>query len=363
MKIIKHISKLIMLFSAILIISCENEPIDSAINLDDLSCEVPTSFQASNFIDNTNVNLSWVPNGDESSWEIQYGIKGFALGTGTSVISTISNFTVSGLNAANSYSFYIRSNCSATSNSNWVGPVDVLAIDVNPNCPNPTNFTAVRSAVTNTEVNLAWTPGGTETEWEIQYSNTNFTIGSGIIITTTNPSDVITNIGTSNGFDFYMRAVCTSTQNSPWIGPVNVPAIASPTIVGTYRLTAFNTSVPTDLNGDGTNSSNQMNEVPCFDNSLLILNANGTYTADSRGVEIDLSGGYICFTDPDDAGTWVLNGNQVTFTSIDTTLPPTTFTVAGITLSTTFADGTVLTEDNGIVVELTSDITFIYTKQ
>ena len=281
MKKIKHIIRIVLFLGIILIVSCENEPIDSAINLDDLSCEAPTSLQASDFIDNTNVNLSWVAGSDETSWEIQYGALGFSLGSGTSVIATNTNYTVTGLNAANSYSFYIRSVCTADANSGWIGPVIVEAVAINPNCPNPSNFTAVRSAVTNTEVNIAWTAGGSETEWEIQYSNTAFTLGSGIIITSTTTSDVITNINTENGFDFYIRAVCSGSQNSFWIGPVNVPAIASVGVVGTYRLTAFNTTPPTDLNGDGTSSTNQMNEVTCFNNSLIILNSNGTYTADS----------------------------------------------------------------------------------
>ena len=50
-------------------------------------------------------------------------------------------------------------------------------------------------------------------------------------------------------------------------------------VVGTYLLTAFNTSIPTDLNGDGTASTNQMSETSCFNNSLFVLNSNNTFTA------------------------------------------------------------------------------------
>lgn len=134
-------------------------------------------------------------------------------------------------------------------------------------------------------------------------------------------------------------------------------------VVGTYKLTAFNTNPATDLNGDGTSSINQMSEVTCLNNSLLVINANNTYLANSKGVDIDLSGGYTCFTDPDDLGTWALSGNQLTFTSSDITIDPTTFVVSGNTLTYSIPAGTVLTEEGGVVVEVTADITLIYTKQ
>lgn len=363
---IKLIAGIFLIFSAFTFTSCENEPIDSALNLDDFNnnCDAPQDFQASDFINNTNINLSWTAGSDEISWEIQYGLQGFAVGTGTSVTAAITNYTVTGLNPANTYSFYLRAKCSATTNSQWVGPVIVQAIDVNPNCASPTNLVASRNATTNTNVNISWTAGGSETNWEIQYGNSGFALGSGINITSTASPDLITNIDTANAFDFYIRAACSATENSSWIGPVSVPAVGGPVgVVGTYKLTAFNTVPATDLNGDGTSHTNQMDEVSCFNNSFLVINANNTYNADSSGVDLGIPSGYECFTDPDDVGAWVLVGNQLTFTSSDITIDPTTFTVSGNTLSYTLPAGTVLTEEAGVVIEITADLTLIYTKQ
>jgi len=363
---IKLIAGIFLLLTAFTFTSCENEPIDSALNLDDFntSCDAPGAFQASDFINNTNVNLSWIEGSDETSWEIQYGLQGFTPGAGTSVVVTnTTNYTVTGLNPANTYSFYIRAKCSATTNSSWVGPVIVQAIDVNPNCASPTNLVATRNATTNTNVNISWTAGGSETAWEIQYGNSGFALGSGINITSTASPDLITNINTQNSFDFYVRAACSASENSSWIGPVSVSAIATAGITGTYILTAFNTVPSTDLNGDGTPHTNQMDEVPCFDNSLLIINANNTYTADSSGVDLGIPSGYECFTDPDDLGTWSLSGNELTFTSSDITIDPTTFIVLGNTLTYTLPAGTVLTEEAGVVIEITADLTLVYTKQ
>ncbi|TBX68803.1 hypothetical protein EZL74_08405 [Flavobacterium silvisoli] len=367
MKNIKLLAGLFLIFTALTFSSCETEPIDSAIVLDDFNppvCNVPTAFQASNFINNNSVSLSWVAGGSETSWTIEYGIQGFALGTGTTVSSTSTTYLVTGLNSTNSYSFYVKSNCSATSSSQWVGPVNVQGIVLNPNCPNPSNLMAVRNAATNTNVDVTWTAGATETSWEIQYGMTGFIIGTGNTVTSATTTKQVTGISATVSYDFYVRATCSATQNSGWIGPVVVNAATQTnTVVGTYMMTAFNTVPSTDLNGDGTSSVNQMNEITCFNNMLLTLNANGTYVANEKGVDLNLSGGYECFTDPDDVGTWVLVGNLLTLNSSDSTIDPYTFTVSGNTLSSTVPNGTVLTNQSGIVVETAADITVIYTKQ
>ncbi len=365
---IKLIAGIFLILTAFTFTSCENEPIDSAINLDDFdtSCDAPDSFQASDFINNTNINLSWAAGNDETSWEIQYGLQGFTIGTGTLVASATSNYTVTGLNPANTYSFYVRANCGGTSNSQWVGPVIVNAIDVNPNCASPTNLVATRNATTNTNVNISWIAGGTETNWEIQYSNSGFALGSGIIITTSASPDLITNISAGNAFDFYIRAACSGSENSSWIGPVSVAAVATVGIVGTYKLTAFNTSIPTDLNGDGTATTNQLSETTCLDNSFVVLNANNTFTSDAKGIDIDINNDITCFTDPDFTGTWVLNGNILSLTYTD---GPDTITdnyvVSGNTFSATINDGEVVGVEqiSGEPVYLTCDITIIFTKQ
>ena len=365
---LKLIAGIFLILTSFTFTSCENEPIDSAINLDDFntSCDAPDAFQASNFINNSNVNLSWTAGSDETSWEVQYGLQGFTVGAGTTVVSTLTNYTVTGLNPANTYSFYVRANCGGTSNSQWVGPVIVQAIDVNPNCASPTNLIASRNATTNTNVNISWTAGGTETSWEIQYGNTGFALGSGIIITSTASPDLIANINTQNSFSFYIRAACSGTEFSSWIGPVSVSAVANVGIVGNYKLTAFNTSIPTDLNGDGTASTNQLSETNCLNNSFVALNANNTFTADSKGIDIDINNNIACFTDPDFTGTWVLNGNILSLTYTD---GPDTITdnyiVNGNTFSATLNDGQVVGVEqvSGEPVYLTCDITIIFTKQ
>lgn len=376
MKNIKYLIGIFLILTAFTFTSCENEPIDPAININ--TCDEPSSLQVSDFVNNSIVNLTWLPGGNETSWTIEYGVQGFALGTGTTIVSPTNSATIAGLNSGNSYSFYVKSNCSAEESSQWVGPVTVQAV-VNPNCGNPTNLTVARNATQNTTVNVAWAAGGTETSWEIQYGTTGFPLGNGITVASTTLTKEITDIAATGGYDFYVRAKCTATEFSSWVGPINVAAVNNTggTVAGTYRLTAFNTSVPTDLNNDGTASVNQMNETACMNDMFLTLNANNTFISDSKGTDIDFQVDAVtgetvetitCFTDPDLSGTWTLSGNILSLTYTD---PETgdvmtdNFNVVGNTLVYTINDGAVVGTEvtTGAPVYLTCDISLIYTKQ
>ncbi|MES2863608.1 MAG: lipocalin family protein [Bacteroidota bacterium] len=152
-----------------------------------------------------------------------------------------------------------------------------------------------------------------------------------------------------------------NTANNPSSGG----GTPSTTVVGTYKLTAFNTSVSTDLNNDGTSSTNQLSETTCFNNSFLTLNANNTFSADSKGVEIDLGTNTLdCFTDPVTIGTWAVSGSTLTTTYVDSgTTYTETYTISGNTLTYSLNGGEIVGTAGGNPVYLTSNIQIIYTKQ
>jgi hypothetical protein len=154
-------------------------------------------------------------------------------------------------------------------------------------------------------------------------------------------------------------------NNSNGSGGVNL----NPTsIEGTYLLTAFNTSVPTDLNNDGIASTNQLSETSCYNNMLLTLNADHTFVANSKGVDIVSNGStetMTCFTDPDETGAWSLTGNILSLTVLGNPTTTETYTVSGNTISATAQNGQVVGYDTvtNAPAYLTCNITIIYTKQ
>ena len=86
-------------------------------------CVDPSSIVVSNITD-SGADVSWTENGIATVWEIEYGLTGFAQGSGTVVADNDGTLgeTLSGLVSETTYDVYVRAICSATNMSAWVGP-------------------------------------------------------------------------------------------------------------------------------------------------------------------------------------------------------------------------------------------------
>ncbi|WP_264792805.1 fibronectin type III domain-containing protein [Aureispira anguillae] len=85
------------------------------------SCPNPHSLGALN-VTATSADLSWVEPATATSWEVEYGMQGFAQGTGTSVVTGTNPENITGLTPNTTYSFYVRSICGPGDSSTWAGP-------------------------------------------------------------------------------------------------------------------------------------------------------------------------------------------------------------------------------------------------
>ena len=96
--------------------------------------------------------------------------------------------------------------------------IDDVKWEINSSCVEPSNLAL--SSLTNTTAGLAWTSGGSETEWEIEYGLTGFNFGDGTLITdvATNPYS-LTNLTPNTSYQYYVRAICTGDVPSSWSGP------------------------------------------------------------------------------------------------------------------------------------------------
>ena len=129
-------------------------------------------------------------------------------------------------------------------------------------------------------------------------------------------------------------------------------------VAGTYRMTAFNTGIPTDLNNDGSSSTNQMLETTCFNNP------DGTFIATSKGVDISASSSITCFSDPDITGTWTLNATVLKLTFVDAgVVVDELFSVSGNTLLYSVPQGQIVgTSSTNVPIFLTTSYNIVYTK-
>ena len=164
--------------------------------------------------------MSWLANGDENSWQVQYGNTGFTIGNGTILNSTTNNKVVCNLLENESYDLYVRSMCSSDQNRAWIGPIVVNAF-VDPACVAPTNIAVFRSATNNSQAVVNWNAGGSETSWEIQYGSVGFAPGAGISVISDFTSTSITELEMGS-YDFYLRAICSVSHNTIWVFPINL---------------------------------------------------------------------------------------------------------------------------------------------
>jgi hypothetical protein len=87
----------------------------------------PTALNAYN-VTFFNGMLTWTPQGNETTWNVEYGPAGFTPGTGT-MMSGVTNDSVpvTGLTEDTDYDFYVQAGC--TTSSTWAGPFS-FATDV-----------------------------------------------------------------------------------------------------------------------------------------------------------------------------------------------------------------------------------------
>jgi hypothetical protein len=103
----------------------DDAAIDDVSLIEAPSCLAP-SMLAATTLSPTTANLAWMDNAGASSWEIEYGINGFAQGTGTSVFTATNPHNLSGLTPNTSYDFYVRAICGPGDTSSWAGPATFI---------------------------------------------------------------------------------------------------------------------------------------------------------------------------------------------------------------------------------------------
>ena len=92
------------------------------------TCFMPDNFSAGKMYD-TSAKLSWEQlQGDNTAWDVAYGVKGTAVADMTVVAADTNAFVVNGLQPSTTYDFYVRANCGDGDVSAWRGPVTATTL-------------------------------------------------------------------------------------------------------------------------------------------------------------------------------------------------------------------------------------------
>ncbi|MEE4178343.1 MAG: choice-of-anchor J domain-containing protein [Bacteroides sp.] len=87
-----------------------------------------------------------------------------------------------------------------------------------PVCVIPTGLSA--EDITQVSATLLWTPGGDETEWNLQWAEGSFSPGGGTLVSgLTNNTFPLSGLNAATQYSYYVQAVCGEANVSAWAGP------------------------------------------------------------------------------------------------------------------------------------------------
>lgn len=93
---------------------------------------------------------------------------------------------------------------------------------------------------------------------------------------------------------------------------------------GTYQLIELNVDPAQDINDDGTESTNLLDELSCI-SGTLVLRSDGSYSLNLTGIEVtSITNGEFfiaCATPRNSSSNWNIQGGQVTLFADVTTTP------------------------------------------
>ena len=112
------------------------------------SCVKPIELEATSAT-TSSVTLMWTAQGEETEWEIAYGLPGFDPDSTTDVVTAYSvPFEVSGLNTSTFYQFYVRAICDGFDQSAWSAPKQASTACDLIDLPYTENFNAYTTTAT-----------------------------------------------------------------------------------------------------------------------------------------------------------------------------------------------------------------------
>ena len=177
-------------------------------------------YRATNSTDRLIVGVMTNPADASTFVPVDTVYPGSTVSTWVSREVVFSNYTGTG-----QYIAFYNGNPSATCYSY----IDNLEIGVIPTCPKPQNLHIVDATVNSLE--LGWTEVGSATSWEIAYGDPGFDPNDATeatyVTAGTNPFTV-QNLTSATAYQFYVRALCSSTDISYWSNPTTASTTMQP---------------------------------------------------------------------------------------------------------------------------------------
>ena len=159
------------------------------------------------------VTVSWNADPLAVSWIIEYGYHGFDQGTGTTIPTTLSSYTITGLLDDMQYDFRVRAVCGTDWMSEGWANVSATTQAGGVPCEAPTNVSAV---VAGNSATISWTANTGNISYELEYGTRGFGLGSGTTVNATSSPVTLNNLDYETDYDVYVKAICDQNTYSAW---------------------------------------------------------------------------------------------------------------------------------------------------
>ena len=175
------------------------------------TCNVPTNLSATATAYNT-ADVTWTAGGSETAWNLQYKTAA-ATNWSANIPVTTTNYQLTGLTAQTTYQVRVQANCGNDGTSDWAtASFTTPTAPVDP-CDAPTNLQI--SQITTTSATATWTPGGSETAWNIQYKLQSASQWQEATVQTT--TYTIEGLTASSTYDVRVKAICSADNQSDFV--------------------------------------------------------------------------------------------------------------------------------------------------
>jgi hypothetical protein len=159
-----------------------------------------------------------------------------------------------------------------------------------PSCVEPTNL--VVNAITNVSATLGWTESATATAWEIEYGAPGFVQGTGTIVPASSNPFVLTGLTPNTNYVYYVRAVCSTTDSSYWVGPLAFKTLCDDSTEFTMNFEGFPTGSTSSMVdcwsklGTGLTYTTTGSVAPMSPVNRLYMFASGTATPPTQALAV-----------------------------------------------------------------------------
>ncbi|MFZ9027588.1 MAG: T9SS type A sorting domain-containing protein [Crocinitomicaceae bacterium] len=163
--------------------------------------------------------------------------------------------------------------------------IDLVQVETCVTCPGPTNLSGTFTAPD--MIFVDWTPGGTETAWNIEYGPSGFTPGTGTVENVTSAPHTLMGVTQNTLIDIYIQADCGGGDESALVGPITVSTLANDEACNAQWVTVDSTTV----NYSNIGATTQVGEPGSTPNNTVwfkaIVPASGHMAIATCGTDFD----------------------------------------------------------------------------